>query len=135
MQEGEVMAVATTIKPEQLADEIMKGLEEYASLANEDMKREVKAAGQTAKKEVQANAPKRTGRYKKSWTTKTVKENSNSIEVSVYSKDRYMLTHLLENGHAKRGGGRVAARPHIAPAEQHAEEELVADITRALEKG
>ena len=43
-----------------------------------------------------------------------------------------MLAHLLENGHAKRGGGRVRAIPHIAPAEQMGIEQLESDITKAL---
>ena len=44
-----------------------------------------------------------------------------------------MLAHLLEHGHAKRGGGRVRAIPHIAPAEQTGIEELEKEIAKALE--
>ncbi len=52
----------------------------------------------------------------------------------MYSPTRYMLAHLLENGHAKRGGGRVKAIPHIAPAEEKGEEQLIKDIESALGK-
>ena len=41
----------------QMADVIMEGLEEYAKLAAEDMKKAVKKAGAEAKKDIQANAP------------------------------------------------------------------------------
>ena len=44
------------------------------------------------------------------------------------------LPHLLEHGHAKRDGGRVEAKPHIASAEAKAEEQLLKDIKQALEK-
>lgn len=49
-----------------------------------------------------------------------------------HSKNRYQLAHLLEKGHAKRGGGRVAGRPHIAPAEQAGIEQLQSIIEKAL---
>ena len=74
----------------------------------------------------------RTGKYKKSWKNKTTSENANTIQVTVYSSVPG-LPHLLEHGHAKRGGGRVSAIPHIAPAEEAAEEKLLKDIEKALE--
>ena len=101
-----------------MAAEIMKGLTEYADLANESMKKAVKKTATEVKKEISANAPKDTGAYAKSWTAKKTKENSHSLEMTVHSKNRYQLAHLLEKGHAKRGGGRVSGKPHIAPAEE-----------------
>ena len=108
-------------KIDQMAHVIMEGLQEYADLATEDMKAAVKKAGNKAKSDVQAGAPVKTGKYKKSWAVKTTKENANAMEVTVHSRNRYQLTHLLEFGHAKRGGGRTRAFPHIAPAEAAAE--------------
>ena len=115
-----------------LAKTIMEGLQEYADLASEDVKAAVRKAGKNVKADIAANAPKRTGAYSKSWTGKTQKETANSLEVVDHSKNRYQLAHLLEHGHAKRGGGRVAGKPHIAPAEEKAIKELEQEITRKL---
>lgn len=120
------------VRIDQMAHVIMEGLQEYADLATDDLKKAVKKAGDEAKKDIQNNAPVKTGAYKKSWTVKTTKETSNAMEVVVHSRNRYQLAHLLEFGHAKRGGGRTRAFPHIAPAEQRAAELLEREVEAAL---
>ena len=112
-----------------LTAEVMQGLSEYAELSDKAMKKAVRKTATAVKNEISANAPKKTGRYHKSWTAKKVKENSHTLEMTVHSKDRYQLTHLLENGHALRNGGRAKAFPHIAPAEEHGAE-LLEDLIR-----
>ena len=119
----------------QLSAAVMGKLEEYADLAAEDMKSAVKKAAATVRKDIEASAPKDTGDYAKSWVVKTTKESSNALQVTVYSRNRYQLAHLLEHGHAKRGGGRVAARPHIAAAEEAGIEQLEREIERSLTNG
>lgn len=118
-----------------LTDAVMKGLREYADLATDDLKKSVKKAGKTVKNEISNNAPKNTGAYAKSWTVKKTKETSDSLEIVVHSKNRYQLAHLLEHGHAKRGGGRVQAKPHIASAEEKGIEQLEQEIERSLRNG
>ena len=117
------------------ADAVMEGLLESNDLAADTVKKAVKQAGTTVRDEIRSNAPERTGRYAKSWRTKTTKESSSALEITVYSPTRYMLAHLLEHGHAMRNGGRVAAQVHIAPAEQDGIEELEEEIGRTLRHG
>lgn len=124
-----------SIWPEQLASVVMEGLKEYADLATEDMKKAVRKAGTSVRKEIQQNAPTNTGIYAKSWAVKKEKETSDSIQLIVHSKNRYQLAHLLEYGHAKRGGGRVAGKAHIAPAEENAVRQLEEEIKRSLQNG
>ena len=124
--------MSDTVSIEHMAEAIMEGLNEYAELAADEMKSAVKRSAKTVKDEIGSGAPERTGKYAKSWRTKTTKESANALEITVYSPSRYMLAHLLENGHAKRGGGRVRAIPHIAPAEQHGAEQLEREIEEAL---
>ena len=116
-----------------LADEIMKGLTEYADLVDTEMKKSVRKTATSVRKEISSNAPKKTGSYAKSWTAKKTKENSHSLEMTVHSKNKYQLAHLHEKGHAKRGGGRVSGRPHIAPAEENGVQMLENLIKEALE--
>lgn len=129
-----------------LAAEISSLMQEYASDINEDMKEEVDKVAKETVKEVKKKAPIRnssserkyksgksykSGSYKKSWTTRTTEENSLKKKKVVYSK-QYQLTHLLEKGHAKRGGGRVEGIPHIGPAEKMAIKEFERGLKERL---
>nr|DAQ18049.1 MAG TPA: putative tail component [Caudoviricetes sp.] len=135
LSESEAINMATKVSIDQMASVIMDGLKEYADLATDDLKAAVKKTGNEVRKQIQSTAPKASGKYSKSWSVKTTKESSNGMEVTVYSRNRYQLAHLLEFGHAKRGGGRVAARPHIAAAEQAGIESFEQAIERSLRNG
>lgn len=117
---------------DELADLINEGMQEYADLAATEMKKAVRKSAKTVKEQISENAPVKTGRYAKSWVAKTTEENSQRLVQTVCSPTRYMLAHLLEKGHAKRGGGRVAGKPHIAPAEEAGVELLESLIEKAL---
>ena len=124
-----------SIKIDDLAREVMKGLDEYADVTTEQVKKAVRKAGNTVRREIQENAPKNTGDYAKSWAVKKARESSHTLEVVVHSKNRYQLTHLLEFGHCLRNGGRTRAMPHIAPAEEKGIEQLEKMIERDIRNG
>ena len=124
--------MAQRISVDEMADAIMEGLEEYADLAADEVKKAVRKAGKTVKDQISETAPRRHGDYAGSWSTRKTGETSQSLQVTVYSRTRYQLAHLLEHGHAKRNGGRTRAFPHILPAQEAGEEQLLADIERAL---
>lgn len=124
--------MARKVKINGLADAIKDTLKEYADVSSEKVKTAVKEAGKTVKKEIEMSAPKDTGDYSKSWAIKNIRETSNSLEVAVHSKSHYQLAHLLEFGHAKRGGGRVSGKVHIASAEAKGVEQFETDLEKAL---
>lgn len=124
--------MSRTISVDEMADAIIEGMQEYASLAAENVKSAVKKSAKQVKEQINSSAPVRTGKYAKSWAVKTTEESSQKLVQTVYSPSRYMLAHLLEKGHAKRGGGRVRAIPHIAPAEEAGAEMLETLIREAL---
>ncbi len=124
----------TKVKVDGLAGAVEKELDKYAKDTAEKVKEAVEDAADSAVKELRETSPKLTGRYRRSWRKKITKETSSEEEMTVYA-GRYQLTHLLENGHAKRGGGRVAGIPHIKPAEEHAIEKLEEKIRKGIENG
>ena len=124
-----------TVSIDEMDYAIMDELEKYAELASDDLKAAVKETAASVRKDIQTGAPVDTGKYKKSWSVKNVHEDSESIDLVVHSRNRYQIAHLLEHGHAKRGGGRVAAKPHIAAAEQRGNEKLVTTIEQKLKGG
>ena len=127
--------MSRTVSIDEMDNAIMDELEKYADLAADELKAAVKETAASVRKDIQSGAPVDTGKYKKSWSVKNVREDSESIELVVHSRNRYQIAHLLEHGHAKRGGGRVAAKPHIASAEQRGNEKLVQTIEQKLKGG
>ena len=75
------------------------------------------------------------GKYAKSWVVKKQKETEYSVSLVVHSRTRYRLAHLLEFGHAIRGGGRVEARPHLAAAEEKGIKQITEEIESGLQEG
>ena len=122
------------IKPDQLEKTITDIYKEYVDDAQEKVKNDVQKAADEAVKQLKSTSPKLTGKYAKSWKQKTVKESSSQKDIVVHA-GRYQLTHLLENGHAKRGGGRVQGIPHIKPVEEKVTEKLEDDIKEDLQRG
>lgn len=102
-----------------LADAIMDAMLEYTEAVEEAIPHIVDSTADAMVKEIRAAAPKRTGRYAKGWTVRRLGERTRSKEgyaKLVCNPKRYSIAHLVEYGHAKRGGGRVAGKPHIRPA-------------------
>lgn len=122
------------VKIDGLADAIIKELSEYNQEVTDGVKQEVKSVANECKTEIQQNSPKLTGSYRKGWREKTMYESADDIRISIYNKTDYQLTHLLENGHAKVNGGRVEGKPHIGPAERHAEEKLLKKVKVVVRK-
>lgn len=123
-----------TVSVDEMADAINEMLEEYSDLTTDGMKSAVQKSAKFVKEEISANAPKQTGAYAGSWASKKTQEDSTSVQYTVHSKNRYQLAHLLENGHALRGGGRTKAYPHIAPAKEAGQTYLENLIEEALKE-
>lgn len=93
--------------------------------------------GEEAAKELKSTSPKRKGggKYAKGWVSQTEAGRTHA-EVTVGNKKYYRLTHLLENGHALRRGGRTTgraeARPHIGAVNESAQERAIEKIKEAI---
>ena len=126
------------IKINALGAEIAKMMEKYAAEVAGDVKAEAKAVAKEAVKELKTTSPEgpgsKKGHYKDGWASKVESENAVSIGIRVYNRKKPGLTHLLEKGHAKRGGGRVEGVPHIGPAEQKAVEDYEKRLKERLSR-
>ena len=124
------------ISVDQLAAEIARGLAEYSQDVVEKVNVSSEKVGKAAVKKLKQTSPKRYGNYAKSWAMKTEPEVGQPHKRIVHVKaPHYRLTHLLEYGHAKRGGGRVEGKPHIRPAEEMVIQEFVVEVEEAIERG
>lgn len=113
-----------SIKVDDLVEAVRGELEDYASEVTGEVKEAVKEVAKATVKEVKTRSPVDSGYYKKGWGQVKVSETQGSIVIAIRNKTQYYLTHLLENGHALKSGGRTRAFPHIKPAEEFAAREL-----------
>lgn len=102
-----------------LANAIMDAMLEYTEEVEEAIPQIVDSTADAMVKEIRAAAPKRTGKYAKGWTVRSLGGRARSKEgytKLVCNPKWYSIAHLVEYGHAKRNGGRVSGKSHIRPA-------------------
>ena len=122
--------MADTVSIEQLADQIESLMREYTTDVVDEVYDAVFDAADEAKDELKETSPERTKRYKRGWSVRRTR-GANFVQAIVHNRE-YRLVHLLEKGHAKRGGGRVAAIPHVKPAEDAANARLIKRVAKAV---
>lgn len=123
--------MALKIQTEQFAAAIADCLKTYTKEVEAEIEKAIDEVSEDCAKELRATSPKRTGRYAKGWRVHKDGQNKRVV----WNKDRYMLVHLLEKGHAKRGGGRVPGKAHVAPAEAKYIKQLEERVKKAIERG
>ncbi len=122
------------ITADNLGEAIAEILEEYGDEVQKDMDDVVKDVGKAGVKAIKSASGVfgGTGKYRKGWTSQIDSERYGST-VTIYNRTPG-LPHLLENGHAKRGGGRVPGKTHIAPVEQELIKQFEEQIEKAVSK-
>lgn len=130
------------IKADDLAKEVMSALEAYKGATHAMLEKATNEVAKETARQLRATSPKgrRKGHpYAKSWTYR--KDKTFKVEYFgkiIYAKSpEYRLTHLLEYGHALRGGGRssTSAQAHIKPAEQAAIQAVEDKIIQKINNG
>lgn len=124
------------ISIDQLASAITDAVREYTEDVSAGIEREVDETAQEVLEEVQRNHPykDRTGNYTKGFKV-TKQDRAGKARRVIWNKKHYRRVHLLEFGHVKRGGGRVAARPHLRPAYDKHAAQLPERIKRIIRNG
>ena len=75
------------ISVSQLFAAVMEAVQEYADTAVEEVKQAVMETGNEVRDEIRQNAPKNTGAYARSWAVKKTRETSQSLTVTVHSRN------------------------------------------------
>jgi hypothetical protein len=123
----------SSVKLDNLAAEITKAVVKYTEVVSAAIAKAVDDTAKECKAEIVANSPTRTGWYKKGWRIKNA--DAQGITRRIIYNEHYQFVHLLEKGHAKRGGGRVEGKLHVEPAEQKSKDKLVTEIKAIIKRG
>lgn len=116
-----------------LADAISKELGLYDDRINAEIRKQTKKSMRQLVQETKGTAPvgHRHKHYRDSITSKVTNQSLRAYEETWYVKGSdYRLSHLLNNGHALRDGGRYAGTQFIAKASVS----VLKDYEKAIEE-
>lgn len=122
-----------SVSIDQLGEAISQELTLYNDRIISGVKAEAKKSMNQLVKKTKATAPvgKRRKHYKDSIKSKKMSENDRSVSYLWYvAGSDYRLSHLLENGHASRNGGRVSGTHFI----KNASDPILKDYIQAVEE-
>lgn len=121
-----------------LADAIERELTIYSREVTEIIKKEAKSHMSELVKETRATAPvgNRQQHYRDNIDSKKTGENDRGASYTWYVKGSdYRLSHLLENGHALRDGGRTEGTHFIQKASDPIIADYIAKVEEAIRNG
>lgn len=120
----------------ELANLIAKELENYSEEVTEKVLEAVDIVSKEANAEIKSNISfkQRTRDYVKAFRiTNVYKSKKAKRNIWHVTDGHHRLTHLLENGHALRGGGRARAFPHIKYGDELAKRRMEELAREAIE--
>ena len=97
------------VTPDNLAQVLADIMDEYKEHAEKTLAKALQSASRSTFGG--------TGQYARGWGVDREKVGGAAL-YTIWNKNKPGLPHLLEFGHAKGNGGRVAGRTHIKPIEQ-----------------
>ena len=126
------MARARAIQGKDLGKAIVDELYKYNQEVREQIRDRVDLASKNIKRGIQQGSPRgSSGDYRKGWRVKQLNQNT-VVSRIIHQGVVPGLPHLLEHGHAARGGKRVRAIPHIAPVVERELDDMQNDIVHII---
>ena len=116
-----------------LADSIRDILEEYGDEVKGSLDEITKKIAQKGQQAIKNEGKSKFNgkRYWKGWKV-DFQVGRLDTKATIYNESLPGLPHLLEYGHAKRGGGRVQGTVHIAPVEEQLVNEFEKQVRSKL---
>lgn len=128
--------MSDSINIDELANAIVQGLENYTQDVTDNLKKGVDTVSKEVNEEIKNHITFKqpTGKYAKAFRIKTsFQDKYNKRKIWYVTDGEHRLTHLLENGHALRQGGRSNAYPHIKYGEELAQKRMEELAKEAIE--